>query len=803
MFNNYFKIAWRNIIKNKLFSIINIMGLAIGLASSILIFLWVNNERSYDRFHVKADRIYRVAVRASIGDTKINQTFSSAITFIKLLEDFPEIENGVKFLRLRNITSKIDDDVYFENGLLGTDSTFFDLFDIPIISGDPKTALSQPNSVVLAESAALKYFGTLDVIGKSISMEMASQGLSDVNAKVTAVTTDVPANSHFHYSMLVSLVTFPDLINDTGWSSNNYLSYLLLKQGTSSEQLKVKLEDFTRKYMGGDEFDEWVAKGNYWEYYLQPLTDIHLNSDLNGEFEANGNKTYVSIFSVVSIITLLIACINFMNLTTAKSSLRLKEVGIRKSIGSGRISLIIQFFIESILLSYIALIASLLIVHLLLPTFSDFTGKILVIDYFKNPLTIPFLLITGLLVGLLSGSYFAFYMSSVKPIVAFKSSSSTSNEKSGIRNILVVFQFTISTIIIIGTLIVYQQLEYFQNKNLGFNKEQVLVINNPGVLTTNITSFKKVLTGNTLVNSVSGSNFLPGGRFSNIGFGAEGIENFTLNIGMCDYNYLETLQLEMAAGRYFSQDFISDSSAVILNEEAVKLLGWDEPLGKKVNNWGNNQGFFTIIGVVKDFHYESLHQKIRPMALFLEGGYYKRVQRNIALSINADNISEVISFANDKWNEFAPGIPFDYTFLDEQYGQLYDNERKTQQVLAIFAFIAILIACLGLFGLASFITNQKTKEIGIRKVFGAEVYHIVFQLMKRFFWLIIVAIIIAIPTANYFMIDWLNNFAYRIEINWWFFILPGIITLIIALGTISYHAIKAAYANPIVSIKYE
>lgn len=802
MIKNYFKIAIRNIIKHKSFSFINIIGLAIGIACSILILLFVTNELSYDKFHEKADRIYRIAVRASIGDTKINQTYSSSITFQKLLEDFPEIENGIKFLRLGRVPIILDKKTFYESRFYAVDSTFYDVFTIPLIQGNPKTVLSNPNTMVVSKNTAIKYFGNTDAVGKVLTADFGPEG--SIDFKITGVSENVPNNSHFHYDLLVSSASFPTYINDPGWSSNNFISYVVLKKGTSKEGVEEKLKEFTRKYMGGERFDKWVAQGNFWEYYLQPVTKIHLNSDLNGEFEANGNETYVYIFSVISIIILLIACINFMNLSIAKSSLRAKEVGLRKVVGSSRNKLMCQFLSESVLLSYISLALGIVIVEILLPLYRNLIGRQLDIHYFDNFVVIPSLLALGLIVGIISGSYPAFFLSSFKPITVFKGNLGSSKGSSWLKNVLVVFQFTISIFLIIGTLVVYQQLKFFQNQKLGFEKDQVLVVSNPGSLGNNIIPFKEALRKFSSVMDVSGSNTLPGKGFSNIGFGAEAVDqSFTLNLCVCDYDFLKTLKLKLAQGRFFSRDFVSDSNAAVLNEKAVELLGWDNPIGKRINNWAQNRGNFVVIGVIKDYHYESLHHKIRPMALFLSGGYYTNVERCISVRLNSENISGTIKYIENTWNNFAQNMPFEYSFLDEDFDNLYINEKQTRKLFTIFSCLAIFIACLGLFGLVSFIADRKTKEIGIRKVLGASVSGIVTILNKSFIKLVLIANFIAWPAAWYAMNRWLQNFAYRIKLSWWMFVLAALISLMIALITVSSQTVKAALKNPVNSLRYE
>ncbi|UCG28797.1 MAG: FtsX-like permease family protein, partial [Bacteroidales bacterium] len=590
------------------------------------------------------------------------------------------------------------------------------------------------------------------------------------------------------------------------WTSNNFITYLVVKEGTSKEEFDEKLKEFARKYMGGDEFDEWVAQGNYWEYFLQSLTSIHLESDLNGEFEANGNKTYVYIFSVISVIILLIACINFMNLSTAKASIRAREVGIRKVVGSARIKLIRRFLSESVILSFISLAIALILVELLMPLYGNLVGNRLDIRYFDNPVVIPLLLALALIVGIISGSYPAFFLSSFKPVTVLKGYSEDNKHGSWLRNLLVVFQFAISILLIIGTLAVYNQLKLLQDKDLGFKKEQVLVIQNPGALGNNVTTLKETLKNYHTISDVSGSNTLPGRGFANWGFGAEGVgENFTLNACICDYDFLNTLQIELLKGRFFSKDFPADSCAAILNEKAVELLGWDNPVGKRINNWAVNRGDFTVIGVIRDYHYESLHQEIRPMALFLIGGYYKRIQSYISVRIDTEDIPGTVRFIEDTWYNFAPDKPFEYSFLEEDYDNLYINEIQIRKLFTIFSVFAIFIACLGLFGLASFTADRKTREIGIRKVFGASVPGIVVLLNRQFIMWIVLANLIAWPVTWITMRKWLENFAYRIDItgSWWMFILAAALALVIAVMVVSYQSVKAAIRNPADSLRYE
>ncbi len=805
MFKNYVKVALRNALKHKAFSVINITGLAIGIACSILILIFVTHELSYDTYHENADRIYRLAVRASIGDTQIRQTYSSSETFRRLLTDFPEIEKGVKFLNLGDVPIISGDETFYESRFYAVDAGFFDIFTVPLIYGRPETLLVNPNSMVLSKDIAIKYFGKTNVIGKRVRADF-SEGDGPVDFEITGVSESMPANSHFHYDLLASSSTFPDLINDPGWSSNRFITYLMLEKGISPVSFDEKLKKFTRRHMGEERYDTWVAQGNYWEYYLQPITSIHLTSDLNGEFEANGNQTYVYIFSIISIIILLTACINFMNLSTAKSSLRAKEVGMRKVVGSGKRQLIMQFLSESLVLSYIALAIGIGMVYLLLPSFGHLIGRPLKMNLLENPIIIPMLLALGLFVGLAAGSYPAFFLSSFKPITALSGRGLKGIGKGGakMRNTLVVFQFSISIFLVVGTLVVFEQMKFFQNTRLGFNQEQVLVVHNADVLGEKTEPFKQNLRLESGINGASSATTLPGMSFSNIGFGAEGVDkHFTLNIGICDPHYAETLGLEMERGRFLSPEFPTDTHAAVLNQKAVELLGWDDPVGKRINNWSQNRGDFTVIGVVKDYHYESLHHEIRPMALFLAGGYYQWSQRVIAVRLGTQDLSQTIGRINDIWDDFSPANPFNYSFLDDDFNNLYINEKQTQEMFTVFSLLAIFIACLGLFGLASFTVDQKTKEIGIRKVLGASTPGLVAYLNSRFLKWILVANLIAWPAGWAMMNNWLKNFAYRIELNLWMFLTAALLAFVVATATVSFQTIKAAVRNPADAIRTE
>ncbi len=795
MFRNYLKTSLRNLLKYKGYSFINITGLTIGITCSVLILLWVNNELSYDRFHENSDRIYRVDVRAVWGDTKIRQAFTPALLTPTMRKDFPEMEEGVKISKWGGTTIICDDRTFNEDGILAVDSTFFDVFSFGLVKGDRNNVLKEPNSVVLTVSTADRLFGTEDPVGKIILID------SDRQFTVTGIAENVPANSHFHFDYLLSLNTF-EYNRSRNWFANNFRTYILLREGADYRQLDAKFPDFVSRYLfEGGNYEEWAANGNFWEFYLQPLTDIHLNSHLSGEFEPNGNKAYVYIFFIVAMFILAIASINFVNLTTARSANRAKEVGIRKVVGSVRQQLIQQFLGESILISTLSVTLSVIAVKVLLPYFSNLVGTHLEFNILQEVLILPGLIISALALGIFSGIYPAFFLSSFKPAAVLKGKVREGVKNSVLRNGLVIFQFAISVVLIICTLIVFKQLEFLQNEKLGFEKEQVIVVKNGREVRDQMNPFREKLLQHPGIKIVSASHTLPGRFLNNILFNPEGEESLTLNIISCDEDFLESLKMEMDKGRFFSKDFPTDSSAIIINQTAARLLNWDEPLGKQFSGFGRQA--MTVIGVIKDFHYASMRQEIRPMALIPLGINNGWNTNYVSIRVQIEDIPGTIGYIKKTWDSFVPEMTFEYSFLDEDFNSLYNNEQRTGRVFTVFMLLAVFIACLGLFGLASFMAEQRTKEIGIRKTLGASVSHIAMMLSGDFLKWIIISNIIAWPIAWYGMNTWLQDFAFRIRISFWFFLIAGVAALAFALLTVSYQAIKAARANPVDALKYE
>ena len=805
MIKNYITVAFRNILKNKAYSILNITGLAIGLMAFVMIMLYVQYETSFDKHSPNADRIHRVYTRGSLnGDFEMVAT--PAPIGAAFVEEIPGVLN---FTRVRNIgfpVIRYEDKVFSEEKWFMADSSYFAVFGLELLQGDKNTALVEPHTVVLTESTAKRYFGNDDPIGKVLNSDRARDYV------VTGVIADPPPNTHFHFDFLASLMTYPNMANNDIWVSNNFYTYLLLDENTSPEEVQSKFPAMVLKYAGpqieqflGVSWDKLVEQGASYGFYLQRLTDIHLHSHLDYEVEQNGNILYVRIFSIVALFILIIACINFMNLATARSTKRAREVGVRKTLGSSRSLLVQQFLTESIILSFISSIIALLLVKLLLPVYNTIGGFQLELNLLSNPLLLPLIVALILIVGIVSGSYPAFYLASFNPVKVFKGSSLSKGHKSWLRSGLVIFQFTITIMLFAGTMVIYNQLNYIQNKELGYDKENVIIVEKTDDIGASINAFKEDLKKDPNIISVSNSNSLIGHNFSaNVKqIQGEPAENAMLyQEFFADPGYAETYGLEVVSGRFFSAERLADSTAAIINETAARLLGFDDPLGKAfVDDFGDQTLLYPIIGVVKDFHLSSLHSEIEPMLIrsFRAGGY----GRYTAVRISPVDIQGTLGYIEQIWQKYAIDQPFEYTFLDDDFDQLYIEESRTSKIVTIFSLLALLIASLGLFGLASYITEQRTKEIGIRKVLGASVPNIYVLLSKSILILVAVATIISWPVTFMVMNRWLENFAYRISFNQMFFIVSGIIAFVIAQTTVTGQALKAARSNPIKAIKYE
>ncbi|HEX2606996.1 MAG TPA: ABC transporter permease [Flavisolibacter sp.] len=810
MFRNYMKIAFRSMWKQKSFSLINLLGLASGLCCFLLISMYVLDELSYDRFYKHADRIYRINADIKFGGNDLHLPQTSDMMGPTLKKDYPQVE---QFARVyTNTGSKLvkkGTEFITESRLAHVDSTFFSVFSVPAIAGDLATALNEPNTVVISESAARKYFGTTDALGKTL--ETNDNTLTAY--KVTGVVKDLPQNSHFRFDFYFSMKNI-----NYYWGqflSHNFNTYLVLKEGTDYKAFQKNFVQYIDKYaipeakafMNITNIAEFEKSGNKLEYSLIPLTDIHLHSDRAFEISPSGNIQYVYIFSAVALFILLIACINFMNLTTAKSANRAKEVGIRKVLGTERKGLITQFLTESTLMVVLSMAIALGLAYFILPLFNTIANKQMHLSVLFSPLLLPLLIALPFLVGLLAGSYPAFYLSGFRPIEVLKGKIKMGNRTVSLRSLLVVVQFATSIILIIGTIVIYRQLNYIQNKNLGYSKDQVLIVDDTYALQQNAAAFKNEVTRLPGVISGTLSAFLPVSNSSrnDNSFSKDAVMNASNGFGMqtwtIDYDYLNTMGMQLVKGRNFSKDYGTDSSAIIINERLASILGYADPIGKKIyssEGGPNHDAGLTIIGVVKNFNFESLRKDVGPLAFFLGSS-----TGLASFKVKAEQVPALLKSIESKWKEMAPSLPFSYRFLDESFNEMYRSEQRAGKIALIFSVLAILIACLGLFGLAAFIAEQRTKEIGIRKVLGASVQGIVQLLSKDFVRLVLLSFLIASPLAWYAMHKWLEDFAFRVDINWWIFALAGCIALGIALFTISFQAIRSALANPIKNLRTE
>lgn len=813
MLRNYFKIAWRNLLKNKTFSLINITGLASGLACFILIALYVADELSYDRFNEKANRIYRIHGDIVFGGNKLRLAVTSDPMGATLKKDYPQVEEYVRFYDPMGVKRiKKGNEYIRETNTVYADSTLFNVFTLPAIAGDTKTALNEPNTVVITERIAKKYFGTTDAVGKFIAEGDEAKDLY----KVTAVIKDMPHNSHFNFDFIFSMDNVDYQFGN--YLSNNHNTYIVLKPGTDYKQFEKNFDQVIDKYvlpqakqfMNISSMDDFKKAGNSLSYSLMPLTDIHLHSDRTAEMGTNGNIQYVYIFSVIALLVLLLACINFVNLSTARSANRAKEVGIRKVLGTERRFLMSQFLAESVLTVFISAVIALGIVWLAISWFNDLSGKSLSFFELFQLKYIFFLLALPLIVGVVAGSYPAFFLSSFKPIAVLKGKINAGFKRSSARNTMVVAQFFISIFIITGTIIVYRQLNYIQTKKLGYNREQVLIVRGTGALGNNKEAFKDEVSKLSGIKDATYAGYLPvanSARSDNTYSTSPVMDSkngFNLQTWMADDKYIPFMGMEIVSGRNFSKDFSTDSNAVIVNETSAKLMGYgNDAVGKKLYTMfqdanGMRAVSYNIIGVVKNFHFESLKENVGPLMF-----RYGKADWAMAFKVNTANIQNLIGNIESKWKSLAPGQPLVYAFMDEWFDDMYRVEQRTGKLGLTFAIIAILIACLGLFGLATFMAEQRIKEIGVRKVLGASVSNITMMLSKDFVKLVIIASLIAFPVAWWAMNKWLQDFAYRISIGWWVFAAAGVLALVIALLTVSSQAVKAALTNPVKSLRTE
>jgi len=810
MIKNYIKTAFRGFMKSKGFTFINIIGLALGLATCMLIVFYVFDELSYDRYNTKADRIYRLNEDIKFGGSTNSLAITSAPMAAALKNEFPEIEQTVRFWNkggnqakkgLQNINERM---VY-------ADPSIFSVFTLPMVSGTPSSALTEPHSVVMTERAAKKYFNGAskdyrDVVGKILMVN------DTIPYKITGVIKDIPQQSHFNFDFFLSMSGLPESRNNN-LLSNNFNTYILLRPGADYKKLESKFPNFFREKAGAQlesiihlTFAKFEQSGDYFRMSLTPLKDIHLRSNRLEEMDANGNIQYVYIFSAIALFILLIACINFMNLSTARSANRAREVGVRKVLGSPRKYLIAQFLAESVMITLLAAIIAVFAAWALLPLFNQIAGKELMVTSQIVKFTVPALLAIVIVVGCLAGSYPAFFLSGFQPIEVLKGKLTAGFKGGGIRRFLVVFQFAISIFLIIGTLVIYNQLKYIQNKDVGYNRNHLLVVRNLWTQPNSVAkTFKQQIKQLAGVEEVSLSQAPPGWDYqtSNTFFKDKVFDQKrsleSQNWGV-DEDYIPTLGIKMAAGRNFSKDMLTDSAGLLINKAAANLLGYADPLNQTLYlPHDKTIKVYHIVGVMNDFNFRSLRVNVTPMIFTL-----KQRSNVLSVRVKSADIPLLLSQIKNKWKEMYPRQLFEYSFLEDDFNATYRTEQRTGTISIAFTSLAIIIACLGLFGLAAYAAEQRTKEIGIRKVLGADVTTIVALLSKDFLLLVLVSIVIASPVAWWFMQKWfLQGFAYRQKIQWWVFTSAGLTAIIIAFITISFQSIKAALNNPVTSLRSE
>ena len=809
MFVNFFKTAIRNIFRHKSYVIINIIGLAVGIACSLLILLFIRHELNFDTFNKKYDRIYRIILDGKIGETEIKGAYTPAPLAKTLLADYPEVESAIRMERWNEVLFRIEDRKYVEENILFADSSFFEIFSIPLLKGNPQKALAEPYNVVLTEIIAGKYFGNEDPVGKHLRIN------SDTNLyTITGVIENIPENCHFECTALISFLSHWRA-KEEFWLSNSFATYIVLKEGTSAEGLEKKFPAMVEKYIGpqviqtlGIDLKEFAASGNHYGFFLQPLSDIHLNPGIQQDFKPPTDRKYIYIFSIVSLIIILVAGINYMNLSTARSVNRAREVGLRKVVGSSRVMLVWQFLLESVLLCFISLIFAVLLVELLLPYYSNLLQVNLTIHYFSKWYIIPGLIAVALIVGLFSGSYPALFLASFKPVSVLSGKLKLGISSVHIRSVLVVIQFIITISLILSSLIIYRQIKFMVNKDLGFKKEMQFVIQRTDALRKSIPSFRQEIEKLPGVIGSTNSTAIPGYPNNHSGFLMEGKTNdqtYLMQVNWADYDYLKTYGIELKEGRYFSGDFSSDTLAMVINETAVHEFGLSDPFRIRFiepAREGEQRRLFNVIGVVKDFHYQALRERIYPHVFILKPkewgwtGY-------ITIRIAPENMKSTIKEIEKIWDRFTNNEPLEYFFLDDNFRKFYFEEIRTSRIAVAFSILAIVIACLGLFGLTSLATELRSREIGIRKVMGSSIKRIMVLFARETVLLILISTLPAWILGYLLMKRWLMNFHFHINMQPWEFVASFLLALLIALITIGYRTYRAAIVNPSEVLKYE
>jgi putative ABC transport system permease protein len=803
MLKNYYKVAVRNILKYKLFSAINILGMTIGITSCLMIILYVTHELSYDKFHADADRIYQVGLNGKIGGQDIRVSNTCPPMAEALVADIPEVEAATRIAQaFGQPVVRNGEKIFSEEKVFYVDSNFFEFFGYRLKEGDIKTVLKEPNTVVLTEMMVKKYFGDENPIGGLLVI-----GNDNKTFKVTGVAENPPTNSHFVYNILVSAQSSDNLKSSTVWLNNFMYTYFKTQPNVSVSDVEAKFIPMVEKYIGpelekfmGTTLKQMQEAGGAYGYYATNIKDIHLHSTSQGDLEPGGNVMYVYFFSGIGLFILIIACINFMNLSTARSAGRGKEVGLRKALGSLRGQMIGQFIAESILYSLLAVVFALIACYYLLPSFNLLSGKELGMEIFQTPWFIVGIIGLVLFVGVVAGSYPAFYLTSFSAVEVLKGKVRAGAKSKGIRSFLVVFQFGLSIFLIIFTVVVFQQIQFMQKKNLGIDKNNILILDNTARLGNNKEAFRNGLAQLTGITKISyTNNTFPGVNNTTVFKTAGSEQDHIMGVYYADYDHQDVLKFELKDGRYFSKEFATDSLGILLNEAAAKEFGFENPVGEEVlyNDNGSTFKKYKVIGVIKNFNFESFKEQVRPLSILLTQN-----ANNLLVRYEGDPAT-MIQNVEKLWKQHASSEPFEYSFMDESFDRLFRAEQRMGKLFSVFSSLAIFIACLGLFALAAFTTEQRTKEIGVRKSMGASVFSLSILLSKEFTKLVVIAFVPAAILAWFVSDTWLNGFAYRIDINPLVFVFSGVMAIVIAWLTVSYQSIRAATANPVNSLRYE
>lgn len=815
MFKNYLKVALRNLLKQKGYSVINILGLAIGMTSCLLIFLYVVDELKFDRFHDKADSIYRLNWDFKSPNNEGLGSGTPPPLAAALVHELPEVKAVTRLYPVSDMIVRHGDKFFNEQNIVAADSNFFEFFSFKLLAGNPKTVLDKPNSVILTEKTAQKYFDDEPALGKILTIGDDNKkfwGTYSSIFRVTGVVENISVNSHFRFDFLTSISSQPQVAYfDWSWIWMQVVTYAMLDADALIPDLETKIMDIVATQAPpafnrvGFSYDELIENGGRWNFVFQPLTDIYLGSvNIGSRLGTVGNRIYVVMLAVIAVFILFIACINFINLATARSANRAREVGVRKVLGAVKRNFIGQFLTESVIFSFLAILIALGLTEILLEQFNHLSGKALALNLMESLWLLPSLALITFIVGIAAGGYPALYLSKFQPVQVLKGKLTVGMKSQGLRNMLVVFQFAISIGLIICTLIVHKQMQFIREADVGFNKEGVLVISNENQrLGSHAETFRdRIKASPGVINATLSTGLPPLGTFQDYyKITRASDEQFELTSYLTDENFVQTLGLQVLAGRGFSKEF-NESGSVLLNQSAVKNLGLDDPIGKTI--YYPSGGEYEIVGVIKDFNFLTLQQPILPFALFHNSSNsYTIPSSNLAIRLQSNSLESALNHFEKEWQALAPATPFEYSFMGDNFEAQYRAEQRLGALFLIFAGLAVFIACLGLLGLASFTAGKRTKEIGIRKIVGASIPNLIFMLSKEFTRWVVVANIIAWPLAFYFMSGWLEDFAYKTEITWDIFLLAGGIALLISILTVIFQANKAALKNPVEALRYE